>query len=106
MSAPAFVVVLIIDLHFPEAHSLKDKRQQLSSVKAQLTRRLGVAVAEVDHHDLWQRATLIAALVGGSARRVDEAADEVVRWLDARFPAGVSVERRLASIEDLRGIGA
>ena len=49
-----------IHLHFPEAGSLKAKRKELPSVKAQLHARLGVAVAEVDHQDPWQRATLAA----------------------------------------------
>ena len=55
------------------------------------------------HQDQWQRATLVAALAGGSAGRLEEAADGVERWLDARFPHGARVERRLASLEDLTG---
>src|SRR5947199_119668 len=66
MSEAGFVAVLVIDLHFPESGSLKGKRKELSSIKAQLHGRLGVAVSEVDHHDLWQRATLTAALTSGS----------------------------------------
>ena len=65
----AYVALLTIDLHFPEAHSLKGKRKELSSVKAQLHTRLGCAVAEVDHQDTWQRATLAAALVERLGRR-------------------------------------
>ena len=66
MSGSGFVAVLVIDLHFPDAGSLKSKRKELSSIKAQLHGRLGVAVSETDHQDLWQRATLTAALTGGS----------------------------------------
>ncbi len=66
MSDSGFVAVLVIDLHFPDAGSLKSKRKELSSIKAQLHGRLGAAVAEVDHQDLWQRARLTAALTGGS----------------------------------------
>ena len=69
MSASGFVAVLVIDLHFPQAGSLKGKRKELSSIKAQLHGRLGAAVAEVGHQDLWQRSTLTAALTGGSLRR-------------------------------------
>lgn len=103
MSSSAFVAVLLIHLHFPETGSLKGKRKELSSVKAQLRTRLGAAVAEVDHQDLWQRATLAAAVVAGSARGLDAAADNVERWLDSRFPEGVRVERLTASVEDLQG---
>jgi uncharacterized protein len=103
MSAGGFVAVLVIELHFPDAGSLKGKRKELSSIKAQLHGRLGVTVAETGHQDLWQRATLTAALTGGSLRRVTEAADGVERWLLARCPEGARVERLLASVEDLRG---
>jgi uncharacterized protein YlxP (DUF503 family) len=96
-----FVAVLTIDLHFPEATSLKAKRRELAPVKAYLRQRAGAAVAEVAHHDRWQRATLIAALAGGSAPRLEEAADGVQRWLDARLPQGVRVARQLISLEDL-----
>ena len=103
MSASGFVAVLVIELHFPDAGSLKSKRKELSSIKAQLRGRLGVAVAETDHQDLWQRATLTAALTGGSLATLSAAADNVERWLEARCPDGVRVERVLASVEDLRG---
>jgi uncharacterized protein len=97
----AFVSVLTIELHFPDCASLKAKRRELQPVKAHLQGRVGAAIAEVGHQDQWQRATLVAALAGGSAGRLEDAADGVERWLDARFPHGVRVERRLASLEDL-----
>jgi uncharacterized protein YlxP (DUF503 family) len=101
----AFVVVLLIHLHFPDTSSLKGKRKELSSVKAQLHGRLGAAVAEIEHQDLWQRATLAATLVSSSATQLEAAADGVERWLDARFPEGVRVERIFTSVDDLRGLG-
>jgi uncharacterized protein len=102
VSGSGFVAVLVIDLHFPEAGSLKSKRKELSSIKAQLHGRLGVAVAETDHQDLWQRARLTAAMTGGSLAALSAAADNVVRWLEARCPDGVHVERLIASVEDLQ----
>jgi len=102
MAGEAFVAVLVIELHFPDAESLKGKRKELSSIKAQLRGRLGAAVAETGHQDTWQRSTLTAALTGGSLATLAAAADNVQRWLEARCPDGVRVERLLASIEDLR----
>src|SRR5581483_7617102 len=102
MPESGFVAVLVIDLHFPDAGSLKGKRKELSSIKAQLRGRLGVAVAEVDHQDLWQRARLTAALTSGSMTTLGAAADGVERWLHARLPDRVHVERMLVSVEDLR----
>jgi uncharacterized protein len=103
MSHEGFVAVLVIELHFPEAGSLKSKRKELSSIKAQLHGRLGVAVAETGYQDLWQRARLTAAITGGSLRRLSAAADEVERWVLARCPEGARVERLITSVEDLRG---
>jgi uncharacterized protein len=101
MSTGGYVAVLVIDLHFPEAGSLKSKRKELSSIKAQLHTRLGAAVAEVDHQDLWQRARLTAALTGGSLPVLCAAADNVERWLEARWPDNVRVQRFVTSVEEL-----
>ena len=66
----SFAALLEIHLHFPENGSLKGKRKELQSVKAQLHQRFGAAVAETDHHDLWQRSTLTASVVGRTATDV------------------------------------
>jgi uncharacterized protein YlxP (DUF503 family) len=104
MDASGFVAVLVIDLHFPDVGSLKGKRKELSSIKAQLHGRLGAAVTEIEFQDLWQRARLTAAFTGGSATRLSSTVDKVERWLDSRCPDGVRVERILASVEDLRDV--
>jgi uncharacterized protein YlxP (DUF503 family) len=100
--AGGFVAVLVIDVHFPDAGSLKGKRKELSSLKAQLRTRLGVAVAETDHQDLWQRSTLTAVLVSGDLTTLTSAVERVERWLEERLPQGVSIERQIVSMEDLR----
>ena len=97
----AFVVLMRVHLHFPEAGSLKAKRAELNRVKAHLRERMGASVAEVAHHDTWQRSTLAVAFAEGSPGRCEEAADRVQRMLDARFPQGVRVERRVGSWEEL-----
>jgi uncharacterized protein len=97
----AFAGLLLIHLHFPEAGSLKAKRKELSSLKAQLHGRLGVAVSEVGHQDLWQRATLAAAVTGGSPTAVDRQADRVQRFLDARMPQGVRIDRAVVAFEEV-----
>ena len=71
----SFVCLLEIHLHFPDNGSLKGKRKELSSLKAQLQRRFGAAVAETEHHDLWQRSTLAVALVAREAGALAANAD-------------------------------
>src|SRR3954462_14775455 len=101
----AYVAVLLADLHFPDAGSLKAKRKDLQSVKAQLHGRLGAAVAEVDGQDTWQRSTLSVALTSGSTAELARASDRVERYLVDRFPDTVTVHRTLASFEDLGALG-
>jgi uncharacterized protein YlxP (DUF503 family) len=96
-----YLLALTIDLHFPENGSLKGKRKELLSVKAALSRRFGAAVAEVDHHDLWQRSTIAAGLVGRSASELDRHGAALERYLEGRFPDGIRIERRLVSFSDL-----
>jgi uncharacterized protein YlxP (DUF503 family) len=98
-----FVSILRIELHFPDAGSLKAKRKELAPVKAHLRQRVGASVAEVGHQDRWQRATLLAALAAGSTLPLDEAADRLEGWLDARFPHGARVVRTMTSLQDLEG---
>ena len=97
----SFVCLLEIQLHFPNNGSLKGKRKELAGLKAQLQRRFGAAVSETDHHDLWQRATLTAALVGRDAGVVEEAAVKLGRYVESQFPDGVRVERGLVSAEEV-----
>ncbi len=97
-----YVAMLVIDLRLHDASSLKGKRRELAPVKTWLRGR-GASVAETGYLEKWQRASLTAAVASGSLGALAEACDSIERWLHARFPDGdVSVERLLASAEDLR----
>jgi uncharacterized protein len=97
----SYVCILQVDLHFPDNGSLKGKRKELTSLKAQLQRRFGAAVAETDHHDLWQRSELTAALVGNALPDLGNRAASLERYVLSTFPDGASVEKLMVSREDL-----
>ena len=78
----SFVCLIEIHLHFPENGSLKGKRKELVSLKAQLQRRFGAAVSETDHHDLWQRATLAIACVSHDARHANEVVTKAIDFIE------------------------
>jgi uncharacterized protein len=80
---------------------LKGKRKDLQSLKAQLRQRFGATVAETDHHDLWQRSTLTAALVGRDLGPLASAADDLERFVLSRFPETVRFERGVITAEDV-----
>ena len=79
MSA-GFVGILTCELHFPASHSLKEKRHFLRSAKQRL-QNMGAAVAEVDHHDVWQRSRLTLALVAREYGELERLLDEAERYL-------------------------
>ena len=62
------VALCVIEIHLPGVASLKEKRQVLRSLKDGLRDHYNVSVAEIDHQDLWQRATL--GIVGIASARV------------------------------------
>ena len=97
----SFVVLVEIYLHFPDNHSLKGKRKEVRSLQAHLQQRFGASVSETDHHDLWQRATLSAALVGRDAGVVAEAATKLERYVESQYPEGSRCERGMLSGEEL-----
>jgi len=98
--ASGFVAILTAELHFPEAASLKDKRQHVRSAKDNLRNRFAAAVAEVDHHDLWQRAVLTVACVARSAHDAGQLADGAERWLASGPWELVRCDRRLVNPDD------
>ena len=73
------VALLTLELRIEGAHSLKDKRQVLRSMKDRLRARFNVAVAELDHTDLWQRATLGVVSISDSRDYLDGLMQSVER---------------------------
>ena len=71
------------DIHIPQSRSLKAKRQAVRPIVDGLRHRYKVSVAEVDHHEQWQRAAVGVALVAGSAARLKEVLDTVERFVAA-----------------------
>ena len=72
----------------------------MHSAKAQLQNRFGASVAEVDHHELWQRCALTAAFVAREAREAEELAARAEHWLGARSGCSCSPSSTLVSPED------
>jgi uncharacterized protein YlxP (DUF503 family) len=60
------IAFLTLELRIEAAHSLKDKRQVLRSLKDRLRASFNVSVAELDAADLWQRATVGVVSISGS----------------------------------------
>jgi uncharacterized protein YlxP (DUF503 family) len=81
--SPARVALGTVELHLPEVDSLKGKRHVLKGLKERVRQRFEVAVAEVDHHDMWQRATLAVACVSHDARHANEVVSKAMGFIEA-----------------------
>jgi len=95
-----YVGILAVELHFPEAGSLKGKRKYVKSAKAQLQQRFGASVAEVDHHDLWQRCRLTVACVARGHGELQQLLDGAERYLAGQEFELAGVEREIVSLDD------
>lgn len=68
----ANIGVLTMELRLEHAHSLKEKRHLVQGLKDRLRHRFNIAVAEIDHQDVWQRATLAAVTVSADLKRAEQ----------------------------------
>lgn len=95
-----YVGILSFELRFPDNHSLKGKRRELLSVKAQLARRYGASVAEVDYHDVWQRSRLTMACVARGHRELQGLLDGAERWLASQGFELAQVDREVVTLDE------
>jgi uncharacterized protein len=76
------VGLLTLELHIPDAQSLKDKRQVLRSLKDKLRRDFNVAVAELEHHDTWQRSVVGIVTISNEEKHLREVLQKVLHEAD------------------------
>lgn len=69
--------LLTLEIHIPDARSLKDKRQVLRSLKDRLRAHYNVAVAELDHQELWQRARVGVVSISSDGKHLEESLGQI-----------------------------
>ena len=70
--------LLTLEIHIPDARSLKDKRQVLRSLKDRLRGHFNVAVAELEHQELWQRSVVGIVGIASDERFLEQSLQAVV----------------------------
>jgi len=84
------VGLFTIELHLPEARSLKAKRQVVQKLKSRVKARFNVAVAELSEHaDLWQRAGLMFVSVASRQEPLERLFESVLREAESQVPGHV-----------------
>lgn len=99
MTNSGYAGLLVVDLHFPESRSLKDKRAHLRSIKASM-QRAGYSVSEVDYHDMWQRSQLAVGIVARAAYDVEVRLDDATRICERVGCEATVVQRHVLSMDD------
>lgn len=71
------VAIGTFDLHFPEVHSLKEKRQILRCLIDRVKAKFNASIAEVEHNDLWQRGTIGVSMVANDRTLLEKMAARI-----------------------------
>jgi uncharacterized protein YlxP (DUF503 family) len=71
--------LLTLEIHIPDARSLKDKRQVVRSLKDRLRANFNVAVAELDHQELWQRSRVGIVSISGDGRHLEQSLQAIAQ---------------------------
>ncbi len=83
------VVMARITLMIPDNHSLKGKRQVVRSLVERVRHRFAAAIAEVEDHDLWQRAKVGVALVGNNSQLLRSRLDQIMHFMENQHLAEI-----------------
>lgn len=103
-----FVSVARVTLQIPDAGSLKAKRQVLRRVTDRVKARFNASVAEVDDHDLWQKAQVAVAVIASDKRHAQEQVDKILHFIEELYVAPV-ISREVETVafgRDLYGGGS
>ena len=84
MRPDACLGVILAELHFPEARTLKDKRAPLASLRDVLQSRFRASFSEVGLQDAWQRARVLVVIAASSLQQTRERLDDIDRYLHAQ----------------------
>ena len=91
--------LLTLEIHIPDARSLKDKRQVLRRLKDRLRAHFNVAVAELEHQELWQRSRIGVVSISGDGKHLEESLEAIAAESE-RILGRDLVSRDIAYFED------
>src|ERR1700684_2425261 len=91
--------LLSLEIHIPDARSLKDKRQVLRSLKDRLRAHFNVSVAELEHQELWQRSRVGVVSISGDGKHLEESLEAIAEESE-RLLGRDLVSREIEYFED------
>ena len=81
------IAVIYFEIHIPHAHSLKEKRSTVNSLKKKIRNKFNVSIAEIDFLDKWQRSAFGVSIVETKTSNIDVIASKLESFVstDHRF---------------------
>jgi uncharacterized protein YlxP (DUF503 family) len=83
------VAVARLTLVIHDNNSLKGKRKVVRSLIEKVRHRFDAAIAEVEDHDLWQRAQIGVALVGNDSRLLESRLSQIMQFVENQHLAEI-----------------
>lgn len=80
---------MVLDLHSNSTHSLKEKRQIVSSMKEKLKNKFNISLIESDYQDLWQKIQIAIAMVVNSKVIVEKSFDQIEDFIFLNYPVQI-----------------
>ncbi|NWG16637.1 MAG: DUF503 domain-containing protein [Chloroflexi bacterium] len=80
------IAACTLEIHLPDAASLKDKRSVIKSLLARLHNSFNVSAAEVDHLELWQSSVIGLAVVSNSNVHAQQMMTTILDWIETHYP--------------------
>ena len=80
------VAACVIKLHLNGVHSLKEKRRIVKSLCTRLPQKFNLAVAEIEHQDVWQTAVLGLVTIGNDSGYLHGLLEKAVAWIETTRP--------------------
>ena len=90
--------LITFHLHFPACVSLKEKRGRLKPLLNRLRREFNISVAEMERQDMWQEAVIACAMVSSDASYVQQALQNVAKWVEANWEDGQVINEKIEII--------
>ncbi len=81
-----FIATCVLKLRLESVYSLKDKRQILKSILSRLPQQFNLAVAEVDHQDVWHTAVIGLVTIGNDKSYLHGLLEKAVAWIENHRP--------------------
>lgn len=75
----------IIELYFPYCRSLKEKRARVNKIKERIRAKFNVAIAEIGHHELWQRSKIGLVAIANGKDIVEKTFQSISKFIEVEL---------------------